>query len=180
MTGCRWRLPGPAPEWFCRAAGQGAGTAENVGVLCLAGGFLAVVVLLCFASARHRKDSTMPRTPERLFHFTCHHSRELIDDCGVLRPNPHPWLALPVVWLTDLEDPPAEALFGHPTGLLACDRMDSRYEAEDLTTAVPWPVYARGLLWVAREALEAVPGSMPAHWWVSEHPVPVIATAVRL
>jgi hypothetical protein len=117
------------------------------------------------------------REPVRLWHFTCADSRDKIDAAGVLIPNAHPWFPVPLVWLTDLEDAPAEVLFGYPTGQLVCDRSQYRYEVEDVSLAVPWHRYARGLHRTVRERAESVPGSMPAHWWVSDRPVPVLASA---
>lgn len=121
-------------------------------------------------------------TAPRLFHFTCAHAAADIDSQGVLLPNQHPWWPHPLVWLTDLPDPPPGALFGYPSGLLPCDRTATRYEVQDTTAAVRWTVYARrsGMNPRVREMFEAVPGGMPAHWWVTPTPVPVVAVGVRL
>lgn len=124
------------------------------------------------------------RRPEvsRLWHFTCRHSAEKIDAQGVLIPNLHPWWSVPLVWLTDLEDAPAEVLFGTPTGLLECDRSEVRYEVQDVTGCVPWTSYARSVQMhrTVRDMFETAGGgtAMPAHWWVSTRPLPIVAAAV--
>lgn len=121
------------------------------------------------------------RQPSRLWHYTCQHAAEIIDREGVLRPNPHPWWPDPIVWLTDLEDAPPEALFGYPTGALVCDRSDTRYEVLS-GTVMRWTAYARAVEMPReiRDAFEAVPGGMPAHWWVGTTVLPVVASGVRL
>lgn len=116
----------------------------------------------------------MPRTPARLWHFTCSHSVASIERLGSLRPHPHPlldWVAL--VWLTDLDQPFREAL-GLTSHTLKCDRTAHRFEACDTRSAVWWPSYARAHK-IDRQvcrSIEGAPGAMPAHWWVSSKPVP--------
>jgi hypothetical protein len=124
----------------------------------------------------------MIRTADKLWHYTCHHSADSIDAAGVLLPNPHPWWPEPLVWLTDLDGGPAEALFGYPTGLLECDRAEARYRIPDPAVAVWWPRYCRlsDMPRRIREQFEDVPGGMSAHWWVALVPVPVVGVGVRL
>lgn len=115
----------------------------------------------------------------RLWHFTCSHSAGPIRDGGELRPWPHPLLPEPLVWLTDLEEPFRDGL-GLTSHTLTCDRTEHRFEVVDPTTAIWWPTYARTLRlggWVRRE-LDQAPGAMPAHWWVSTEPVPVLTKQV--
>jgi hypothetical protein len=109
---------------------------------------------------------------DRLYHYTCaDHGRPGIDRDGVLRPNSHPWLATPLVWLTDLDQPWREAL-GLTSNLLSCDRAAVRYTA-DPSGCVRWTVWARRLPRDLREVFESAPGVLPGHWWVSERPLPV-------
>lgn len=117
----------------------------------------------------------------RLWHYTCEdHGRPGIEPAGLLRPSAHPWLPQPLVWVTDLDVPHREAL-GLTSYSLNCDRTAVRYEVHpdvhDL--CVPWTRYARHrrLPRGVRERFEEADGAMPAHWWVSEHPLLVLLPA---
>ena len=111
----------------------------------------------------------------RLYHYTCGDSAPEIDATGQLRPN---YSAVPpVVWLTDLEVPDAAAL-GLTSRTLGCDRTRHRVEVEP-AAALWWPTYARSLPRELRAYLEDVPGVLPAHWWVSEEPVPIVRNSTR-
>jgi hypothetical protein len=101
-----------------------------------------------------------------LWHYTCDHGLAGIG-------KPYGW-ARPfsdgVVWLTDLDAPVPDAL-GLTSHLLTCDRTAHRYRVVDAWAASPWMEMRPYWDPVRRDALEAAPGAMPRHWWVS--PVPV-------
>lgn len=112
-------------------------------------------------------------TLRALYHYTCHHSVAGIRWAGQLIPNAHPWLPEPLVWLTDLDQPWREAL-GLTSHTLGCDRTEHRFRAATTVTAIPWTTYRRSVPIRAAHALEREPGVMPAHWWVSLVPVPIV------
>lgn len=111
-----------------------------------------------------------------LFHFTCDHGREGIARDGVLRPNRHPYLPEPLVWLTDLWTPMRHGL-GLTSYSLSCDRTEYRFDVESARSAEHWPRYARrlGLSRAVRDELEGLPGVQPMHWWVATAPVLVMS-----
>ena len=61
-----------------------------------------------------------------LYHYTCDHGRQLIGMRGKLKPNRHPWLTRPLLWLTDLDHANIQAL-GLTSLTLDCDRTAWRY-----------------------------------------------------
>jgi hypothetical protein len=113
-----------------------------------------------------------------LWHYTCEHSRAKLGDVGELVPLAR--LAglddLPptsvFVWLTDLSVPIPAAL-GLTRLSLRCDRTEHRYRVTDVAGVLPWVAVRRDTPPRWRYALESAPGAMPAHWYVSEGPVPV-------
>lgn len=110
--------------------------------------------------------------PIRLHHYTCSHSAAGIRRDGVLLPNRHPLLTEPLVWLTDLDTAFREAL-GLTSYMLECDRTQTRFSVMT-DRAVWWPAYSRWRIAPEiRRFLESAPGAMPAHWWVSPHPLPI-------
>jgi hypothetical protein len=116
----------------------------------------------------------------RLFHFTCaDHGRAGIDRDRLLRPNQHPWLDEPVVWLTDLDIAHVEAL-GLASHTLGCDRTAWRYEVAPaaIDDAMPWMDYRRRLTPALRRAFEESDGAMPRHWWVSSVDLPIVGWGV--
>lgn len=121
----------------------------------------------------------MTAPPPVLWHYTCLHALEPIRAERVLRPNPHPWLPRPLVWLTDQADPDRAGL-GLTSELLRCDRLDVAVLVE--APAAWWPDYRQQLRprLPARivRALEAAP-ARPASWWVSEHALPVVDVVER-
>lgn len=109
-----------------------------------------------------------------LYHYTCAHAALGLGRRGVLRPNPQPFLdGLPMVWLTDLEEPDRVGL-GLSSDTLRCDRTEYRYRVTHSPgAAVPWRVFAEE--WhidrTVRATLEL--GRRARHWWVSVLPVEV-------
>ena len=114
-----------------------------------------------------------------LWHYTCDHGRAGIGDRGYLVPGvmlTDRVANLPCsryVWLTDLAVPIRDAL--GLTGLIVkCDRVAHRYRVWDETTVRRWVDVARDVPRAIRENLESAPGARPAHWYVSEEPVPAV------
>ncbi|MGH9252915.1 MAG: hypothetical protein ACRD0W_25905 [Acidimicrobiales bacterium] len=99
-----------------------------------------------------------------LYHYTCDHGAARIGDSGILQPH------LGLVWLTDLDVPMREAL-GLTSHILNCDRIVHRYRVTDTASCQRWLTYL-GRRW--QLDLELADGARPAHWWVSEQPVPVV------
>lgn len=127
--------------------------------------------------------TTDPDAP-RLVHYTCADAAPLIIAAGMLRPSPHPLLPEPLIWASDLRPgdvPDLAAALGLVGHTLRCDRLEHRFEIGDPQQFETWPAYARaqvraGLLdRGVREALDATPGGLPRHWWVSTHPAAVTA-----
>jgi len=114
-----------------------------------------------------------------LWHFTCGHSIAGIEATGQLRPNRHPLLEEPLVWLTDLDVPFRDAL-GLTSLTLRCDRTEHRFAVTDPASAVWWLSYvtSRGVPRDVYTDLASAPGAMPRHWWVSTEPVSVIRKEV--
>lgn len=113
------------------------------------------------------------------WHFTCEHGRAALGDAGELVPAvllvPDParlalWWPARLVWLSDLPYPDRQAL-GLTSHLITCDRTAHRYRVTDAATVQPWARARRPFRHEAA-ALE-VPGTRPAHWYVSGEPVPV-------
>ncbi len=108
----------------------------------------------------------------KLFHYCCSHSVPGIRRDRTLKPNPHPWLPIPLVWLTDLEEPHREGL-GLTSETLRCDRTEYRVTVD--AEAERWVRFARPLGMETRAVFETTPGVLPMHWFVSTSPVPVLA-----
>jgi hypothetical protein len=113
---------------------------------------------------------------DRLFHYTCADGARGIDRDGVLAPHAHPWIGVPLVWLTDLDTPWRDAL-GLTSHDLTCDRTAVRYEVADGSSCIRWATWARANLDPAtRRTIEYdAPGLRPGHWWVCPGPVPVLS-----
>ena len=123
----------------------------------------------------------------RLWHYTCTHRASMIArDSHTIRPHQQVQfgnLAPAMIWLSDLRPPVRDAL-GLTMNYISCDRMAVEYEIADTAECQWWPVFRRRVL---REhpgdaglragiaGIEAAPGALPAHWWVS--PVPLKAVA---
>jgi hypothetical protein len=116
-----------------------------------------------------------------LFHYTCLHSAPAIKRDGLVLPladfrpdlaDLPPWAYF--AWFTDLDIPHAEAL-GLTRSTLACDRTVCRFRVLDASPVTQWigSFARRRSPWASR--LEAVPGVLPAHWWLAAGPVKVKA-----
>lgn len=81
-----------------------------------------------------------------------------------------------VSWFTDLDTPEEHAL-GLTRTITMCDRTERRFRVidDDVPLLVPWPAYRRSHPQTIWRLLEQSGGAMPAHWWVSEKPVRVVA-----
>ncbi|SRR5260221_10152489 len=101
-----------------------------------------------------------------LYHFTCDHGYAGISRTGVLLPNIHPFMRGlgPLLWLTDLAEPPTPESVGLQSTWISCDRMAYRYLVQT-KAAVPWSeVRARAPKDIVA-TLEAL--GQPEHWWVA-------------
>jgi hypothetical protein len=115
----------------------------------------------------------------RLFHYTCHHSAELIDAERLIRPHRQVMLPPripPVVWLTDIDviDDDARHATGLTSTILKCDRTERRYAVE--VDAVAWRAFTdehhlTRLMVV--QMLEV--GRQPDRWWVMTDPISLTA-----
>lgn len=113
----------------------------------------------------------------KLYHYTCDHGSEKIARSGQLLPNGHPWLPVPVIWLTDMERPDREAL-GLTSQTIRCDRTAWRVSV-DTDEADPWHVFARRYR-VSRSVREELEfGRLPMAWFVSLDPIPVDLRNIR-
>lgn len=125
-----------------------------------------------------------------LWHYTCMHGHGALGDTGELLPladlEPRRVLLLPepfrvmttLVWLTDLDVPDAAGL-GLTSIVVACDRTRYRYRVTDDTDCVRYTTVRRDLPPRVAELLERSGRTLPAHWWVSRRPVPVMYDPVR-
>lgn len=106
-----------------------------------------------------------------LYHYTCDHGSEKIARSGELRPNAHPLLPVPVVWLTS-EPAPDRIGLGLTSTIIRCDRTAWRVRV-DTEQADPWHVFARRyrITRGIRDELEA--GRWPMSWFVSEDPIAI-------
>lgn len=135
----------------------------------------------------------MPKpTPGRLFHYTCDHGAGAIAAEKVLRPGASLFAGEDaersasvlgdVIWLTDLDwVTGGHGGTAHLLGLhrinLRCDRTMFRAAVSETAEAVWWPTYRRELVGDARDmarTLSMTEGALPAHWWVSRTPLPVV------
>jgi hypothetical protein len=128
--------------------------------------------------------------PARLFHYTCTHAIDAIDDDGLLRPitDVHPLTlddgVLPLLWLTDLSVPIRDAL-GLTSTILRCDRTEIRYDVTSTDDVLAWTDWRRAHRHDARilriaSVLESESGARPAHWFVSEIPLRSSGVSVRV
>lgn len=104
-----------------------------------------------------------------LFHFTCQHGYEGIEEAQSIRPNPHPWMKAlgPVIWLTDLEQPDAFEV-GLTSQTLSCDRLKHRYEVTTQNTH-KWTDLRYKVHSTLVEELESL--GKPEHWFLVRRPL---------
>lgn len=119
-----------------------------------------------------------------LYHFTCDHGRLGIGDAGCLLNAKQQGLKVPkvpryqarlfeLIWVTDLETPIREAL-GLTSFTISCDRTRYRYKVTDAYTVDRWLDVRKDFPQRFRDELERASGALPAHWFVSSMPVPVV------
>jgi hypothetical protein len=121
--------------------------------------------------------------PLRLAHYTCAHCAPLIAAAGMLRPNPaQTLLPEPVIWATDLQPgdvPELDLALGLRGQIVRCDRTECHFEVTDPALFEPWTDYVRRQIRAGRmqrrvrESLDATPGGLPRHWFLTTVPVPV-------
>ena len=114
----------------------------------------------------------MSAKPERLYHFTCQHSRRDIGTYGLLVPQiKHPMLGCNVTWLTSEAMPDRAATgLGNNTGL-KCDRMEFRYVVTDLSRCRPWLGSVERAASPAHVVEDLESYGDPDHWWIASEPV---------
>ncbi|WP_144070235.1 hypothetical protein [Nonomuraea indica] len=113
-----------------------------------------------------------------MWHYTCGHGAAGIQRDGMVKPHLHPLLGVPVAWFTDLG--PAHRLeLGLTSDRLSCDRMEHRFTVADVGPLQWWPKAARLLRLSRPVRTELEQGRLPAHWWVSFDPVPVLVAEAR-
>ena len=114
-----------------------------------------------------------------LYHYTCFHTMDAlkVDQSGLAVLRARPPLS-PLLWLTDMEVPAAAPL-GLTRVYLDCDRTAYRFLIPDPVDVDWWPHVRREYDrdWVA--GLEAAPGAMPAHWYVTTTPQAARLAPVR-
>ena len=102
-----------------------------------------------------------------LYHRTCDDGARTICATGLLRPNGHPRLRRPVVWMADRPDRGRLAL-GLTSLTLSCDRMAHLFAIPEPAAAIPWAAYASRMGYPVD--LLGGRGAQPSQWWVSEQP----------
>jgi hypothetical protein len=106
-----------------------------------------------------------------LYHFTCDdHGYPGIVRTGTLLPRQHPLMPVlgPLLWLTDLAEPPSPESVGLTSQNLKCDRLAKRITVNSRATT-PWSA-------VREKAPKEVVGwleslGQPEHWWVARRPL---------
>lgn len=107
-----------------------------------------------------------------LYHYTCREAWEQIASDGVLKPNHHPWLDEPLIWLGTNHRPNRRGL-GLTRDWITCDRLEVRIPVRCAYT-LPWETYANAIKlasWI-RKLLEQPP-CQPDTWWISTAPIPL-------
>lgn len=118
--------------------------------------------------------------PPTLYHYTCVHGGAGIDQDRVILPRRHPLFGAVLVWLTDLYPADRYAL-GLTSNWIKCDRTRVRCTVAPDANAdpiVPWGWWAHHhrIPRPVRDLLED--RALPAHWWVSAAPVPVLTVHI--
>jgi hypothetical protein len=131
-----------------------------------------------------------PPKPRRLWHYCCLHSVDGIVKDDLIKPHPggvqtkvtqitgFTVLAMPVVWLTDLNvttvSEAQDLGLDLKTELVSCNRVEFRFRVSS-SVGIWWPDWADqavedGVIHAKyREALEL--DRTPERWWVSEKPI---------
>jgi len=113
-------------------------------------------------------NKLIPAVPDVLWHYTCiDHGHPGIYGSGEVRPNQSG-----IAWFTDLERPWPDAL-GLTRVSLRCNRSGIRYRIDDTSDVISWLSFRRqeDLSIPLIQELEAFPGALPRHWFVSVVPV---------
>lgn len=107
----------------------------------------------------------MSKHVPNLYHFTCEHGHKGIEETGILLPNKHPYMPGlgPLLWLTDLAEPPTRESVGLTSRLTTCDRMAYRYIVRS-KAAVHWRDIRPRVTTQVVADLEAF--GQPEHWWI--------------
>jgi hypothetical protein len=111
----------------------------------------------------------MSKIPD-LYHFTCKHGHAGITRTGVLLPNVHPFMLHlgPLIWLTDLAEPPTPESIGLTSAWTSCDRLAYRYSVRT-HAAVHWFDLRARVSTAIVATLEEF--GQPEHWWVVRRPL---------
>jgi hypothetical protein len=109
-----------------------------------------------------------------LYHFTCSHAAKSIERERWLRPNRHVSLDHELVWLTDLDRPSIYGL-GLTSTILRCDRTEWTVIVPQSDAIVSWGSWAHEHKIGRQMRDELEYGAMPAHWYIAELPVPILA-----
>lgn len=123
---------------------------------------------------------------EALWHYTCEHGDRAIVETAYRAGSVGPGLIKPgadgLLWATDLDaaggsgmvDSMLRDALGLTSHSLACDRMAYRWRLDDLSVVAyfrPWVEVRRVIDPARRAAVEAAPGVLLRHWFVSMTPV---------
>ncbi len=105
-----------------------------------------------------------------LYHFTCNHGHSGIERTRILLPNTHPLMRNlgPLLWLTDMAEPPSKESVGLTNSWTTCDRLAYRYIVR-CKAAVHWSLVRARAPKDIVETLESF--GQPEHWWIVRRPV---------
>lgn len=105
-----------------------------------------------------------------LYHFTCEHGRSGIAHSGVILPNVHPFMPNlgPLIWFTDLAEPPTPESVGLQSTWITCDRMMYRYLVQTKAALHWFEIRSRAPKDVVA-TLESF--GQPEHWWIARRPL---------
>lgn len=105
-----------------------------------------------------------------LYHFTCAHGHDGITRTGTMLPNIHPFMRHlgPLLWLTDLAEPPTPESVGLQSIWITCDRLAYRYSVRT-KAALHWFVIRDRAPKDVVATLESF--GQPEHWWIARRPL---------
>lgn len=108
--------------------------------------------------------------PPTLYHFTCAHGHQGIGASQRMEPHRHPFMPGlgPLLWLSDLAEPPSRESLGLTAMHLRCDRLAYRYVTQT-RAAIRWGDIRRRAPAQVVADLEAF--GLPEHWWVARRPL---------